>query len=577
MHFTTNLLKFENASLSQLIEYYYMNKPGRKDSSTIVMEINQTNIFYNYVIGSGIASVDLFKTGQRLLESGISSTIFFSDFKCLYRDESERIQFESLQPSGRHWDSCWEVNFSEEMPRLVAGQLTEACQIAFHEKRSQNSSINYLRAKLPPVVLQNDDYELPLRASAKIYDDGIVILSFQLDATWNAIDENWFIENITNIFKCYFKSVWVSATLQKYDAKLILPDAFEDIFAIGGNAINSRQINRAKKKLRRESEELLEKELGDNGKIFSVDSETWELHKLAGTTTESVAESTLEQCRAIYTSNINSLLVSTNKIDKRTAIQFYWQGRPSVSLLRFNNQPGTKQQLYRHFSDSIHKILMRSGDFNAQDELPKDLRCFEDYSFHANRAVLLWIWLKLKSSPENVWEDPETAARIYENQARAEQIEYYNMLLSRACYWAHNPINSDYLINAYRTLAMSDQLIHHSSSAGEISAALANVLKTSGTLSLISASKESARFYLDEQKHQTDLSRRKVDKWLTFVFGCVGTASLADFVVHPLVKTTWSSLSSSETPIVALGISVGALFILVALITLTNALLERFN
>lgn len=554
-----------------------MNESGLKASSTSAMEIKQTNIFYNYAIGSGIASVDLVKTGRKLLKSGISSSIFFSDFKCLYLDESERIQFELLQPKGRHWDSHWDIEFSSEVPKRIACQLAESCQIAFHEKRSQNSSINYLRANLPPVVLQNDDYELPLWASAKIYDDGIVILSFQLDATWNAIDENWFIENIINIFKCYYKSVWVTATLQKNDAKLILPDAFEDTFAIGGNAINGRQINRAKKKLRRESEERLEKELGGNGKIFSIDSETWELHKLAGTTTESVAESTLEQCRAIYTSNINSLLVSTNKIDKRAAAQFYWQGRPSVSLLRFNNQPETKQQLYRHFSDSIHKILMRSGDFSAQDELPKDLRCFGDYSFHANRAVLLWTWLKLKSDPENVWEDPGTAARIYENQARAEQIEYYDMLVARACYWAHNPINSDYLINAYRTLAMSDQLIHHSSSAGEVSAALASVLKTSGTLPLVSASKESARFYLDEQKYRTDLSRRKVDKWLTFVFGCVGTASLADFVVHPLVKANWNSLSSSETPIVALGIAVGALFILVSLITFTNALLKRFN
>src|SRR5690554_1844124 len=177
-----------------------MNKPSRKNSSTKVMEINQTNVFYNYAIGSGIASVDLLKTGRKLLESGISSSIFFSDFKCLYLNESKRIQFELLQPKGRHWDSSWEINFSSDIPKHTAGLLAESCQIAFHEKRSQNSSNVYLRANLPPIVLQNEDYELPLLVSVKIYEDGIVILSFQLDATWKSIDETWFIENIINIF-----------------------------------------------------------------------------------------------------------------------------------------------------------------------------------------------------------------------------------------------------------------------------------------------------------------------------------------------------------------------------------------
>jgi len=190
-----------------------MNESGLKASSTSAMEIKQTNIFYNYAIGSGVASVDLVKTGRKLLKSGISSSIFFSDFKCSYLDESECIQFELLQPKGRHWDSHWDIEFSSEVPKRIAYQLAESCQIAFHEKRSQSSSINYLRASLPPAVLQNDDYELPLRVSAKIYDDGIVILSFQLDATWSEINENWFIENIINIFKCYYKSVWVAATL----------------------------------------------------------------------------------------------------------------------------------------------------------------------------------------------------------------------------------------------------------------------------------------------------------------------------------------------------------------------------
>ena len=46
-----------------------------------------------------------------------------------------------------------------------------------------------MRVTLPPIVLENDDLTLPLFASLKVFADGIAILSFQLDTTWDKAEE----------------------------------------------------------------------------------------------------------------------------------------------------------------------------------------------------------------------------------------------------------------------------------------------------------------------------------------------------------------------------------------------------
>jgi hypothetical protein len=60
------------------------------------LEIDQSSIFYNYTIGLAITDVDLLKTAKKLLNSGLISSVCFSDLKCLYLDQKGKIQFEKI-------------------------------------------------------------------------------------------------------------------------------------------------------------------------------------------------------------------------------------------------------------------------------------------------------------------------------------------------------------------------------------------------------------------------------------------------------------------------------------------------
>ncbi|WP_298942120.1 hypothetical protein [uncultured Psychromonas sp.] len=537
-----------------------------------LLKVKQANAFYNYVLGFDSAGIDLLKTGAKFLKEGISNSVFFSDFKCMYIDKSGSKKIEVISRTGRNFDPNWKLEFSDDMPKSVASELLQSCEIAFHENRIQNEGMPYLRVCLPPILLDNEECQLPLFVSVKIYSDGIAILSFQLDATWNGLEEGRFLSDIVNMYNYYFKSIWVDSRLQKLDAKVVLNNAYEGMFSIGGKALTSWEINKFIKKSKRKAQEHLDETLNVEGQYFDFGEGggSWELHQIAGAENSELEELTIELCRSIYCNAVSSLLVSEKKERKTSFGQFMWQGRPSITLLRFEDQPENKDELYKMFSHSISKILLRADNITKRADLPPDLRVFDDFCLHGNRSILLWTWLRAKNSYENVWDNPNTASTLFGNQARTELIEYYNLKVARACTWAQKPRSQDHLLYAYEVLASSDNMIHQSSSSGEIVDSLSYFMKNFGTTGLINSGKESARYHLDELRYNADKVKSRSDRWLTFVFGLVGVASLAQFAVHPFVEHTWPLLGKVVAPIVSYGISGGVIILVAILLWLIN-------
>lgn len=198
---------------------------------------------------------------------------------------------------------------------------------------------------------------------------------------------------------------------------------------------------------------------------------------------------------------------------------------------------------------------MRSTTLEMPPDLPPDLRPFGDYCFHGNRALLLYTWLLPHEALANAWEESATRAVLMEHQARSEHIEYHNMRIARACEMAQSPPSDNHLMEAYETLASVHDVIHHSSQAGEITDALTYLLEEIGTAKLVAPAKEAARWHLDELRYRSDKRRTRADRWLSFVFGLVGTAGLADFAIRPYLVTAWPGLSREVTPLVAFGIA----------------------
>ena len=186
---------------------------------------------------------------------------------------------------------------------------------------------------------------------------------------------------------------------------------------------------------------------------------------------------------------------------------------------------------------------MRSAGVNDTQKLPPDLRLFDDYCLHGNRAILLWTWLRPSDAPDNTWDNPNTRTHLIENQARAEHFEYHNIRIARACAIAEDPLSDEQLVYAYETLSKANSVIYKSSQASEITDALEYLITAAGTTGLIASAKEQARWYLDERRYNAEKRRARMDRWLTAVFGMVGAAGLADLVLKPLIQATYPGLS----------------------------------
>jgi hypothetical protein len=363
------------------------------------LKVNQANAFYNYCLGFDSAKIDLLKTGSNFLKARVSTSVFFSDCKYMYLDKSgnRKVEMITVTPKGSNLDSNREVKFTDETPTNIASELRQSCHIAFNENRIMNEDVAYIRVFLPPTFLEHDEYKLPILASVKIYSDGIAILSFQLDRTWEGLDEGHFLTGIVNLSEYYFKSIWVDSNLQNLDAKVLLDKLGEDKFSIDGNYLTSRKVKQFKKNRKREIQKNLDEALQLKGCVFNFGEASWRLHQIVGTENNESAELTVNLCREIYCNAISSLLVSEKNERKTSLGHFMWKCRPSITLLRFEDQPETKEELYKNFSHSISIVLLRADNRVKNFDLPTDLRAFNDFCLHGNRSILLWQGNRIKN------------------------------------------------------------------------------------------------------------------------------------------------------------------------------------
>ncbi len=523
---------------------------------TSKLKVQQVNSFYNYTFGLDVTNVDLLKTASKLLKSGIAKTVCFSDLKAIYLDAHGELQIEWLRPEGRQWDDSWKVKFSDSLSKHIIDDLIFCLELSFNEQRIEGAEVkhvpSHLRAALPPLVLESEELTLPIYPWLKLYSDGMMTISFQLDTAWEDLIEESFIHDIVNLFRRYFDQIWVQAELQRMDGEQLLPDAFVNEMSIGGHNIADRKSRELVKEMRRTAKITLEESLNKEGRLFDLHGESWLLHQIAGSEEQTEWEATADLCRSIYASAIASQVVEIkNKEGNEGAEIQLWQGRPSISLMRYADQPQSKELLLDKYGPSMSRILLRSSEMEVPPLLPRDLRPFEDYCLHGNRAMLLWTWLRLSSAPEDVWDDPNARSHLLENQARAEHFEYHNMRIARACAMASEPLSDEHLLYAYKILANADVVIHQSSQAGEITDALEFLMNVAGTAGLIASGKEQARWHLDERRYRTEKNRSYIDRWLTVMFGFVGAAGLADLIIQPFLDATYPRLVDWSTGLLA--------------------------
>ncbi|MDC5721970.1 hypothetical protein OPW41_11625 [Vibrio europaeus] len=525
------------------------------------LSVNQSVVYYNYSIGFDCLEVDLLKTASNFLKNGICSSVFFSDSKALYVKESGETGIELIMPKGRTWASSWEIELSDDLPPLVAADISKYCEYFYHEHIVSNNPVPYIRANFPPVIVEDEGIKYPLYVNVKVYENGIAHLSFQMTPQWKKFSEVDFIHEVVNFYKQYLSNIWIDSRLQRIDADISINNAFEDNFTIGGKTLSDRKskklIDKQRRTIRQKVHKLLEKE----GETFELNGHQFELNKIIDSEEADSWESTIDLCRSIYSNCLGHFIVSPQDTSNHN-----WQGRPSVSILRFDNQPSDKTTLFKLYSRSIARLMNRSEQSSSYTKDFEDLRMFEDFSLTINRSILLWIWLRKEKDLSDAFQDINLLSALNQNQVRAEQMMYKSMEVYRACTWSSDPIDNRFLIKAYETLANFQRDIHISSYSGEVTRTMLKAMESFEIFSLIEPSKESARYHLDNFRYRNDQAKQKVDSQLAIIFGLVGTTSLSEYAFTPMYQKILPDLSNLANISISLFTSFVSIVFIVTLV-----------
>ena len=359
-----------------------------------------------------------------------------------------------------------------------------------------------------------------------------------------------------------FDGIWVDQHIQKIDADLSFLNPSEIELSVAGKPISNRAIKKLIKRIKKNAQNVVRTDLSKQGRRFYFDGHNLTLHPLVGSKLGDQNSLSGSLAIEIYIRAIQSIV----NPEKTKLAPIHWWGRPSVSLLRFDKQPEHKGNFVEKYSKFLTKILYKSAAITSDLEELKDLRFMDDYCLLANRSALLWCWTKSRKDAENAWDDENTRSRVYENQARAQFVEYQSAKITRACHWALDPASKTHLLYAYKNLGELNVSIRHSSHSGEIINTIVAIMEASGIPDIIESSKEIAGFHLDELKYNAQMKVSRQASLLSIIFGFVGTASLADFAFYPSISHLYPSFSDYEIAFISL-LGAGSLVGITLLIT----------
>ena len=102
--------------------------------------------------------------------------------------------------------------------------------------------------------------------------------------------------------------------------------------------------------------------------------------------------------------------------------------KPSIYILKFENQPNTSPEILEQYGDQLGKIMVRVSDFSQKtfkNFLGENLRKFEDFTLHINEALTLWTFSKKPFEKKEI--DPNRDDIILDKQIQVEAIDHLYM------------------------------------------------------------------------------------------------------------------------------------------------------
>jgi hypothetical protein len=407
----------------------------------------------------------------------------------------------------------------------------------------------YVRAFLTEIQVENENKTVHIYPQVKLYENGVVLTEFRVLSGEAEVDVQSFIDDHLNLFRKVPKTAAVPPGLMKLYARHAWMSSAESVGQREGILtylqrieawIDSKTSTVASGDFHFPIVDLATLEFEDRKEEIPPLS----LRFLAEMVETAVVEVLFRTSPDKFVSGGPQLSASL--------IGGFWSGRPSVYILRYKNQPRKSPEIHTLYASDLARIANRSAIPPQPDKIESDLgpnlRQFEDYLLHFNKAGFLWVWSRGGLREEIQTPNANFGQQIYDKQIQVEFVEYLyaaHRQLEEASF--QHDVRIEDIVTKHADLGILEESVLETSHFGELTDFFRHVERVLELDKL----RDRIRRNLDlrglalREAQQTAV--RRFGWLLAFILGLASLSNFAGFVVIPAWKLTgWPMPSTHE-------------------------------
>lgn len=512
------------------------------------MLLNEWQIWHTYSTFFVDPIPDLAAAAQDIVRSGLVQCAVVSDGDFYWSSDSAvKSGYVNVELSPNRMQAV--VTIKPQPEGFVFEAVFQAAHLRFTEMQQFGECGSfppaYVRGFMGECRLISPKRELLVYPIIKLYATGVVLVEMRIISPDRAVALEEFVENYLNLFKWRFAEVWGPPGLA----------------VLAQQAYTYYQRHHWPIHLRgrlRHLDQYHARFVRAQTKTLVSGDFTYKLAPLWRASSESEGRGTKEDSKAGETKEAFSFSELAHAITTATGIAIsglrkgahlllkgqrpplklgnYWLARPHIHITRHYGQMETAEENEKLFGDSYGWImgrLVREDPDLGRRYLPNDLRPFGDFAAYIALQGSLWVWSQSGLRQSEVWALPNDSHLIYENQPKAELLDYGYMLHRRVAATVAQLGTSTEVLRTHQDLIELKLRMSEASVFGEIRELLTKGWEEMGVPRIQELIAESLA---TRHAQETAAEQERTVRWdttLTVVFGIIAVPTLATELIEP--------------------------------------------
>jgi hypothetical protein len=498
------------------------------------MKLDDWDIWDSYLTYFIYDIKNLESLAETLVKTGFCKFVFHSNTSIWWKDKSGINQNKIITKRMDHKHS--DINVPKELKGYIKEVALNAAKLQFYEKdlfSDEYLEYSYIRAYLDAFYFMLNENTYTLYPQLKIYDNGVIILSFRISGTESNYEIANFVKKEVKLQEYKVDQVIIPTELVKildeyndYSRKKIW-DQFNIFYWLD----KRNKLKKLDSLLTKHTKTITDMDIVFN--MVSIDVVYEELPYMNLIALKDLILSSLEYLTKKYENKNNRI----SKIGSK---------KSSIYLTKFEKQPETiDKDFLEDYGCELAKIMAQDVNINCNNYisndyinyLGKNFRTFSnDYALYMNTALTLLIYSKKGINTVLKHKDQSRDDLIFEKQVQIEPLNYLYMCHKRLAERSSSISIPRKSILKEHLYLLSLEEATKVSKYGEINEFYDYTANELDWKKIRDLSKKNLEIRSEFAKQERDNSFKKLGLFISIIFGLSGITPFANNVITPIFQ-----------------------------------------